>query len=294
MLTCETTQEALNHLSAIYESLSPQLRRAADYVLDNPNEVGLNSMRQVAQAAEVKPNTLVRMAKAAGFPGYQAFRAPFRDDLRRGMETFPDRARWLQSIAQGGSHGQLFSQMAAASLTNLEQLFSGTGGAEVKAAADLIVGARTAYVLGVGVGHALAHSFWYVARMALDNLVHVPRPGNLPIDDLARIGRRDVLLAMTFNPYRREVVDAVRLAKRRGASVVAISDSRSAPIAIAADHVFVVPTTTPQFFTSSAAVMVLLETLIAFMVADAKRGVVANIEAFHRERDEAGVYWRAD
>jgi hypothetical protein len=40
--------------------------------------------------------------------------------------------------------------------------------------------------------------------------------------------------------------------------------------------------------------MVLLETLIAFMVADAKRGVVANIEAFHRERDEAGVYWRAD
>jgi DNA-binding MurR/RpiR family transcriptional regulator len=240
VLTCETTQEALNHLSAIYESLSPQLRRAADYVLDNPNEVGLNSMRQVAQAAEVKPNTLVRMAKAAGFPGYQAFRAPFRDDLRRGMETFPDRARWLQSIAQGGSHGQLFSQMAAASLTNLEQL-------EVKAAADLIVGARTAYVLGVGVGHALAHSFWYVARMALDNLVHVPRPGNLPIDDLARIGRRDVLLAMTFNPYRREVVDAVRLAKRRGASVVAISDSRSAPIAIVADHVFVVPTTTPQF-----------------------------------------------
>lgn len=294
MMTCETTQEAINHLSAVYEDLSPQLRRAADYVLDNPNEVGLNSMRQVALAAEVKPNTLVRMAKAAGFSGYEAFRVPFRDDLRKGMETFPDRARWLQSIAQGGSHGQLFSQMAAASLTNLEQLFSGTSGAEVKAAADLIVGARTAYFLGVGVGHALAHSFWYVARMALDNLVHVPRPGNLPIDDLARIGKRDVLLAMTFSPYRREVVDAVRLAKRRGANVVAISDSRSAPIAIAADHVFVVPTTTPQFFTSSAAVMVLLETLIAFMVADAKRSVVANIEAFHRERDEAGVYWRAD
>jgi len=294
MMHCETTQEALNHLSTVYEDLSPQLRRAADYVLDNPNDVGINSMRQVAQAAEVKPNTLVRMAKAAGFASYQAFRAPFRDDLRKGMETFPDRARWLQSIAQGGSHGQLFSQMAASSLSNVEQLFSATSGTEVKAAADLIVGARSAYVLGVGVGHALAHSFWYVARMALDNLIHVPRQGNLPIDDLARIGKRDVLLAMTFAPYRREVVDAVRMAKRRGARVIAISDSRSSPIAIAADLVFVAPTTTPQFFPSSAAVMVLLETLIAFMVADAKRNVVANIEAFHRARDEAGVYWRAD
>jgi DNA-binding MurR/RpiR family transcriptional regulator len=290
-LAAQTTEAILNRLTDAYAGLSPQLRRAADYVLNNPNNIGVNSMRQVASAADIKPNTLVRLARAVGFESYNTFREPFRDLLRKGTESFPDRARWLQSIAQGGSHGQLYGQMAASGLGNVEQLFSSSSADEVKAVADLIAGARTAYVLGVGIGFSLAHNFCYIARMGLDNLVQVPHQGNLPIDDIARIGRGDVLLAMTFGPYRREVVDAVRLAKRRKAKVVAITDSRSSPIAIGADRVFVTPTGTPQFFPSSAAAMVLLETLLAFMVADAGRKVVANIDEFHRIRFETGVYW---
>ena len=164
----------------------------------------------------------------------------------------------------------------------------------MKVVADKIVKARSAYILGVGACHSLAHSFWYVTRMALDNLVHVPRQGNLPIDDIAHIGRKDLLLAMTFNPYRAEVVDAVRLAKKRGATVVAISDSRSSPIVLASDHAFIVPNATPQFFPSSLTALVMLETLTAFVVADADRRVVANIENFHRAREAAGIYWQGE
>lgn len=291
-MTHTTTDEVLARLADAYPGLSPQLRRAAEYALDHPNEIGVNSMRRVAAEADVKPNSLVRMAKAIGFESYEAFRRPFREVLRKGVETFPDRARWLQSIAHGGRHGQLYAQMAAANLANVEHMFSGAGAAEMRAVADLIVGARTAYVLGVGVAYALAHSFWYLARMGLDNVVQVPRQGNLPIDDIARIGGGDVLIAVTFSPYRSEVVAAAAHAKRRGAKVVAISDSRAAPIALAADHAFVAPTATPQFFPSCAAALSLLETLVAFIVADADRSVVANIDEFHRLRYESGVYWR--
>ncbi|NIR61408.1 MAG: MurR/RpiR family transcriptional regulator [Gammaproteobacteria bacterium] len=281
----------LDRLIDTYQELSPQLRRAAQYVLDHPNEIGVSSIRQVATAADVKPNTLVRMAKALGFEGYEDFRRPFRDVLRQGVESFPDRARWLQSLAQGGSHGQLFSQMAAANLSNIEQTFSGTSADEAKAVADRIVASRTTYVLGVGSCHSIAHNFCYVARMALDNVVAVGDQGNLPVDGLARIGRKDLLLAMTFSPYRTEVVEATRLAKKRGARLVAVTDSRASPIAFDADHVFVAATGTPQFFMSVVAVVALLELLIAFMVADADRRVVANIEEFHRIRYETGVYW---
>ena len=77
-------------------------------------------------------------------------------------------------------------------------------------AGERIVTARTTYVLGVGISYALAHNFAYLARMALDTVVAVPRDGSLPIDDVARAGPEDTLLAMTFKPYRSEVVDAVR------------------------------------------------------------------------------------
>jgi len=127
--------------------------------------------------------------------------------------------------------------------------------------------------------------------MALDTVVAVPRDGSLPIDDVAKAGPEDVLVALTFKPYRSEVVDAVSCARAQGAAIVALTDSRSSPIAVAARHAFVVPTETPQFFTSTVAAAALLETLMAFVIADAAPEVVASIERFHRRRHDLGVYW---
>jgi len=276
------------------EGMSPQLRKAAEYVIDNASNVGVSSIREIAEAAAVKPNTLVRMARALGFEGYEDFRRPFREELRAGREAFPDRARWLQSIAKGGRHGRLYAETAASAIANIESLFAGTSAEELKAAADRIVAARSTYVLGVGIAFALAHNFAYLARMAFDRVVAVPQDGSLPIDDIAAAGPEDVLVAMTFEPYRSEVVDAVRAARDQGVSIVAISDSRASPIALSADHVFVVPTETPQFFTSAVAAAALLEALMAFVVAEAGADIIANIERFHQRRHRLGVYWKQE
>jgi DNA-binding MurR/RpiR family transcriptional regulator len=286
-----TPEGVRDRLSQALPAMSPQLRKAARYVLDHPNEVGIGSIREIAVAAGVKPNTLVRMARAVGFEGYEDLRMPFRESLRAGHESFPDRARWLQSLAKGGRHGGLISEMAATTIENIEQLFAGITLGDVKSAADSIVAARTTYVLGIGISHALANNFAYLARMALDNVVAVPRDGSLPIDDIARIGRRDVLLAMTFKPYRSEVVDAVRCAAEQGAKVIGLTDSRSSPIALAADQAFVIPTETPQFFTSTVAAAALLETIMAFVIADADPKIIESIDHFHRRRFDLGVYW---
>jgi DNA-binding MurR/RpiR family transcriptional regulator len=286
--------EVLERLLNTLPALSPQLKKAARYVLDNANHVAIGSIREIAEAAAVKPNTLVRMARAVGFEGYEDFRQPFRVSLRGERESFPERARWLQSIARGGRQGRLFSQMAAASIDNIEALFSSTTVDEVKAAADRIVEARRTHVLGVGILYGLAHNFAYLAHMAVDSVVAIPREGSLPIDDIARAGSDDVLMAMTFKPYRSEVVEAVRLAREQGVAIIAVTDSRSAPIAIGAQHVFVLPTDSPQFFTSMVAVAALIETIMAFVIADAGADVVANIEKFHQRRHDLGVYWRED
>ena len=285
------TVAVLDRLLGEMAEMSPELRKAARYVLDNPNDVGVSSIREIAEAAKVKPNSFVRMARAVGFEGYEDFRAPFREAIRSGGETFPDRARWLQSIAEGGRHGSLFTEMAATTLANVEQTFANTSSEQIKAAADRIVEARRTYVVGVGLLHPLAQQFAYLARMAVDSIVAVPRDGSLLIDDILRAGPEDVVLAMTFEPYRNEVIEAVRCAREQGARVIVLTDGWGAPVVPFADQAFVMPTETPQFFTSSVAVSAFLETLMAFVVADADKQVIASIEKFHRRRQELGVYW---
>ena len=105
--------DVIGRLTDALGDLSPQVRQAAVYVLDNPGEIAVTSMRGIAEAAEVKPNTLVRMARAVGFDGYEDFREPFRQQAADGSPSFPDRARFLQSINEGGRHGSLLADMAA-------------------------------------------------------------------------------------------------------------------------------------------------------------------------------------
>jgi DNA-binding MurR/RpiR family transcriptional regulator len=283
-------QEVLDDLASELEELTPELRKAASYVLENPNDVGVSSIREIADAAGVKPNTFVRMARSVGFDGYEDFRHPFREAIRSRGTDFPDRARWLQSLAKGGQLGALFAEMAACAISNIENTFASTDAEAMKAAADAIVKARHTYVLGVGVNNSNARNFSYLADMAIDTIWTIPRMGSVATDDLARANEKDVLLAMTCKPYRTDVIAAVEVAREQGMTIVAISDSPASPIVVGSEHAFVVDAETPQFFPSSVATIALLETLLAFVIADAPEDVISSIDRFHTRRHKMGLY----
>ena len=290
-----TSRCALQALSGAMPDLTPEVRKAAAYVLENPNDVGVSSVREIADAAGVKPNTVVRMARIAGFEGYDNFRAPFREEIRRGNVSFPDRARWLQSLGQSGAFGGLYADMAASAIAAVEQTFAATDADRLKAAADAIVASRKTYVLGLGVNHTLAQNFAYLASLAMERVYAIPSPGGTARSDLAHGNGDDVLIAMTFKPYRTDVLDAVEAARSFGMTVIGISDSPASPLVAGSPYGFAVATDTPQFFPSTVGALALLEALMAFVIADAKPHVIAAIADTHARRGALGVYqqeWR--
>ena len=87
------SEKILADLQQVYPNLSPQLRRAALYLIERPDEIAFTSMRQLAERADVQPATMVRLAQAIGFDGYETLREPFRDALREQPTGFGQRAR---------------------------------------------------------------------------------------------------------------------------------------------------------------------------------------------------------
>lgn len=290
MNTNDISNTVLMRLSEELDDLTPEAKKAARYVLENPRDVGVSTVREIASAANVKPNTVVRMARQVGFEGYEDFRAPFREAIRKGEASFPDRVRWLQDMQKSGEMGQLYAEMVSAALRNVEDTFAGIGAVELQAAAKTIWQCRNVYTYGVGVNHANASNFTYLARTGMVQFYAIPRAGSSAIDDLAWADERDVLIAITCKPYRREVIEAVRTAKEQGMTVVAVSDSPASPIIRAADHGFVVSVDTPQFFPSSVSIIALLETLLSFVIAAASERVVERVEKFHQRRHQLGLY----
>ena len=280
----------LERLTEEWDALTPEAQKAARYVLENPNDVGVSTVREIAEAANVKPNTFVRMARQVGFEGYEDFRAPFREAIRKGAVSFPDRARWLQDIRKSDDLGGLYADMAEGAIRNLEETFAGIDAEALKSAAEAIWASRQVFTLGVGVNNANARNFTYLASTGMVQFHAIPRPGSTPTDDLAWADKRDVLIAMSMRPYRTEVVAAIEVAREQGMTIIGLSDSPASPIIRAADHGFVVAVDTPQFFPSSVSTIALLETLLSFVIAVASEEIVERVEKFHDRRHQLGIY----
>mgnify|MGYP003673129439 CR=1 FL=1 len=286
----DVSQTVLERLSEEWEALTPEAQKAARYVLENPRDVGVSTVREIARAAKVKPNTVVRMARQVGYGGYEDFREPFRQAIRAGGLSFPDRARWLQEIGRQGELGGLYADMVGAAIRNIEDSFAAFSADQVQVAAKAIWASRNVYTLGVGVNNSNARNFTYLASTGMVDFHAIPRPGSVAVDDLAWADGRDVLIAITCAPYRAEVVEAVRIAREQGLCVVGLSDSPASPVIIGADHGFVLSAETPQFFPSSVSTIAFLETLLSFVIAVASPEIVERVARFHARRHELGIY----
>jgi len=286
----QSQEEVIERLLAEFDDLPGQLQLCARYLIDHPHEVGLQSMRTLAANAEVQPNSFVRLARHLGFEGYDALRERFRDFVRGGLGSTPDRVRWLRQLDRRGGSAAIFGSMAEACLDNTEKMFARQSVAELEKAVDLMIASRRVYVLGLGLAYPLAYNFWYVARMGFDHFILTPRHGSLPMDDMIRLDERDCLVAMTFQPYRRDTLAAVQRARKTGAKIIGITDSSAASLCREADIGLVSPTHTPQFFHSNSAVTALLESLCALLVVRGGDQASQAVEAFHSARWEENIY----
>lgn len=284
--------EIVAALTEGFDGFSAQIQRAARFVVEHQREIGVQSMRALAAKAEVHPNTLVRLAQALGFDGWEAMRERFRDFMVSGeaLGGYRDRATWLKKLAAEGGSAEVIAQMAEATNQNAAEMWRRQSPAALERIADLLMAAPTVYVVGMGSAYSLAHQFWYVARMAFPGIVPIPRHGGQPVDDLAYLTPDDVVMALTFQPYRAETMAAARLAREVGATLVGVTDSPTSPLARESDHALITPTHSPQFFQSHAAATALLEGLIAVMVSRAGDEAADRIAAFHDRRVEAGIY----
>ena len=122
----------------------------------------------------------------------------------------------------------------------------------------------------------------YMASMAFDNW-HILGDGpNSDAGLIYDVTENDTALIISKAPYAASSIKAAKHLRDRGAYVIGITDGISSPLCQYCNSTFFIATETPQFFTSHAATLVLLETLIGIVVGKGGEAVsnrIANIEA---------------
>jgi DNA-binding MurR/RpiR family transcriptional regulator len=281
----------VEHLEAQFATLSPALRKAARFAIDNPEEVAVNSMRTIARRAGVHHNAMVRVAREVGFDNYDAFRDCFRRIVMRARQPgWLDRAQTIRAHFPAGPNGRLIGQYVQQEIANIQQAFSEETVANLDRAIDLMRSARCTYVLGLRSLFPAAYYFHYVCRLFSDRFVLLTGTGGTFPDELRGVYAEDVLLAFSYRPYSKDSVQAVEFARNKGARIVSITDSKVSPVLGAGTLGFVVNNTSDSLFPTLLPALALAEVLATLLVSTGDSETLAEISRSQEQLDSFGVY----
>lgn len=273
-----------------YAGLTPQLQKAARYLVENPEEVGLNSMRAVAREAGVKPATISRLSKRLGFADYERLREPFRQRLRKNEPEFVTR---LQKAQQRGADDTraLLADLREREIDNVKRSLSEENSPALIAAAETISLSRRVYVLGLRGAYAPAFLFHYAYQLFQDNSQLLDTTAGIFADQLRGIGAEDSLLVISFPPYTQLTIDAVDYAADAGARIVAVTDSVVSPAASAAAHTIITQNRSASFYHSFTGALAVTQALIGLLVAQAGGDAVKIVAEAERQLSRISAYW---
>jgi DNA-binding MurR/RpiR family transcriptional regulator len=260
-----------------YDSLSKRLKQVARYVLDEPNELALETLAVIAVRCGVQPSAIVRFAQSFGFSGASQMQRLFRDGLLSANAAlgYGERVRrFSESVSQTAAGDGLLSEFVEGNILALQNLSETVSEQDMRTAVDLIAKGAVVHVAGFRRAFPIAAYLAYSLQQLGKHVQFIDGVGGLAKPQANTINRSDLLIAVSFRPYAPETVELVEIAARKGAKIVSISDSRVSPIAKPATVALQVRDSEVRSFRSLAASMCLAQAVaigVAFE-AETKRG----------------------
>lgn len=248
-----------------YEDLSPQLKLIARFALDDPNRFALETVVVIAAAIGVQPSALIRFAKSFGYSGFSDLQRIFKLRLIEGApdirERIYDQHKELEDAAQVHPIS-LLRDFADASGESLKWLKEDVTDEHLRKAMELIDGAAQIYVIGQRRAFPVS-SYLSYGLTRLEYRCHLlDSVGGMTQQQAATMTGDDLLIAVSYAEYAKEVVEIVKDVHIRDIPVLAITDNLSSPLATYSAHCFTVRESNVHRFRPLTGSMVLVQTLI--------------------------------
>lgn len=284
--------KTISTLKAGLSGMSPRLKRVAKYILDNPSDFGLDSIRETARKSEVSTYTLVRMAKSLGFEGFEQLRAPFRQALVA-TSVNTDHLEWVEALRTKGALGGVLADAGANTMGLVQRSLERQSPEKMERVAAMLLGAPNVYLTAVRASYAMAYYFHYVGRMALPTLQLIPRHMNSAVDELNNASAGDIMIAITISPYSRETIEACKFAYARGVKIILISDSDVVSSQFTPEETLIASVISTHHFGCYSGVMAVLENLLALLVHLGGEPATKKIKTYEDLRKDSNAYWTA-
>jgi DNA-binding MurR/RpiR family transcriptional regulator len=220
----------LLRIKSAAEIFKPAEKAVAEFVLANPQQVMHMSVSEAARDIGVGESTVIRFCRSLGYKGYQEFKLRLAQDLVEPVEFIHENISFQDSTAD------LAQKVFQTNIQAVADTMKALDPQMVEVAAKKLADAGRVDIYGVG----------YSSFTALDAKLKFVRLGliadaygdaHLQVMAAASLGKNDVAIGISHSGSTKDVVDALTLARKTGASTIAITNFSPSPITRASDVV---------------------------------------------------------
>ena len=245
----------------------------ANYINEHYDTVAFMTASKLGATVGVSESTVVRFATEIGYAGYPELQRAIQEMIRSKMTSL----QRLEMMSKSHDAATVMEAVFDKDMETIRHTMEETSREAFDRAADAIVTAKKVYIIGARSSSALAAFLGYYFHLILDHvqLVSVTSEAQM-FEQMIRIGKDDAVLGISFPRYSCRAAKALQFASSQGATVIAITDSETSPIAACADCVLLARSDMVAFVDSLVAPLSLINALIV-STAIKKKGEVKEV-----------------
>lgn len=249
--------DLLVRLNKNYKTLSKGQKQLAAYITENYDCAAFITASKMGRIVGVSESTVVRFAYALGYDGYPELQKSLQELIRNKLTS-------VQRIQLTGDlqPNDVLRSVLKSDVSNIRATIDLIDNASFNAAINALLEAKKVYIVGLMSAAPLAQFLAYYLGFVMDNVVMVSGAMGNIYEDLFRISSEDVCIGISFPRYSNRTIDALDFARGKGATIIAITDSVSSPIAEKAEHALIARSDMAGFADSLVAPLSLINAII--------------------------------
>ena len=257
------------------------------YILDNYDKAAFMTAARMGQAVHTSESTVVRFAAELGYDGYPAMQKAMQEMIRGKLTTVQ---RIEVSYDRLGTQDVL-DKVVQADIEKLRMSLNELNREDFAAAVNAIVEARRIYVLGVRSSAALSDFLTFYFKLIFDDVRQIQTSlASEMFEQMLRVEKDDVVIGISFPRYSTRSVRAMEFARDQGATVIAITDSETSPLAPISRYTLTARSDMASFVDSLVAPLSLVNALLVAVSQRKNEDLAHTFHTLEEIWEEYNVY----
>ena len=283
--------DILSILKERHPEFSKGQRRIAQYITESYDKAAFMTASKLGKTVGVSESTVVRFAVDLGFDGYPSMQKAMQEMVLNRLTS----VQRIEVANDRIGNQDVVSMVLQSDIEKLRQTAENVDRKEFQAAVDAVLAAKNIYILGVRSVAPLANFLGYYLNYMFNNVRTVTASGTSEMfEQIVGIGREDVVIAFSFPRYSAATLKAAQYCRSTGATVIAITDNREAPLAQSADRVICAKSDMVSLVDSLVAPLSVVNALIVAIASKREKELHRTFDALERIWDQYHVYEKRD